>query len=114
MKKTSPIAEGFTVRLSGGITMRYVPRPPRTIARLTAILLILVGALPVHAIEPNTLPGGATVTLGAANFNLTGSKLDVVQTSAKLVTAWDSFANASNRPGAKGSSMAAKRATNGD
>ena len=53
MKKETPQIE-FVVRLSVVMTMRYLRRPARSIARLTAMLMVFVGALPVYALEPTT------------------------------------------------------------
>ena len=71
--------------------MRYVIRPRRTLARLTVMLMVLVGAMPAYALDSKALPTGASVTLGAASFNQSGARLDVTQSTGKLVTNWNTF-----------------------
>lgn len=94
-KRRSPPAE-FVVRLSGGKTLRYMPRPRRVIARLTAVLLVLIGALPAHALDPNALPTGGSVSAGAASITQSGSRMEVTQTTQKVSINWGTFNIGSN------------------
>ena len=53
---------------------------------------ILSAAYPVAAVSPMAeLPQGAEVTSGSANFNQSGSTLNISQNTQKLITNWDTF-----------------------
>ena len=90
MSKQTTIAE-FYIRLSGGKTLRYTLRPRKIISRLTAVLMLLVGALPAHALDPNALPTGGAITAGSGNIRQSGSRMDVDQSSAKLAAGFSTF-----------------------
>jgi filamentous hemagglutinin family protein len=90
MTKTTAKPE-LVVRLSGGKTLRYALRPQRMMARLTAVLMVMVGALPAHALDPNALPTNGQVSSGSATVSQAGARMDINQTSQKVSINWGTF-----------------------
>jgi len=80
-----------TVRVSGGRRLRLVLRPRRLLSRLMAVLLVTVGALPVHALDPNALPTGGRIAAGAATITQSGNRLNVNQASDRAILNWSTF-----------------------
>jgi filamentous hemagglutinin family protein len=71
--------------------LRLVLRPRRLLSRLMAVLLVTVGALPVHALDPNALPTGGRIAAGAATITQSGNRLNVNQSSDRAILNWSTF-----------------------
>ena len=56
-----------------------------------AVLLVTVGALPVHALDPNALPTGGRIAAGAATITQSGNRLNVNQASDRAILNWSTF-----------------------
>jgi fibronectin-binding autotransporter adhesin len=56
-----------------------------------AVLLVTVGALPVHALDPNALPTGGRIAAGTATISQSGNRLNVNQASDRAILNWSTF-----------------------
>ena len=56
-----------------------------------AVLLVTVGALPAHALDPNALPTGGQLTAGTATISQSGSRMNVNQASDRAILNWSTF-----------------------
>ena len=66
---------------------------------LAGTALVAIGSFtgtPVLALDPNTLPTGGRITAGSGSISQTGARMDVNQTSQRMIANWNGFSIGAN------------------